>query len=135
MFLAWTFPMLNLTLVFANFSVELNGIGWCQHKIFGQKDQKSWTSESTTRISILCKLKMEIRSVLWIRKSRFVGEKNHICFLFFNKIRKSPFLEEEVHLWDKFIFLASIKNHLNFWLLLLNFKICYFVTKKIFLKN
>ena len=53
-----------------------------------------------------------------------------------NKIRKRLFLlEEGLHSWDKYMLHASIKNHLNFWLLLLNFKICYFVTKKIFLKK
>ena len=39
--------MMGLTLIFADFSGESHGTGWCHHKIFGGKDQKSWASEST----------------------------------------------------------------------------------------
>ena len=53
---AWTSMIMDLTLVSINFLEYPNGLGWCQHKIFGGEDQKSWTLESAIRISVLCKL-------------------------------------------------------------------------------
>ena len=54
-FLAWTSVIIYLKLVLVNSSEYLNGIGWCQHKIFGGEDQKSWNSKPATRISVSCK--------------------------------------------------------------------------------
>ena len=38
---AWTFMIMNLTLVSIDFSKQPNSNGWCQHKILGGEDQKS----------------------------------------------------------------------------------------------
>ena len=52
---AWISMIMDLTLVSVDFSEQLNRNGWCQHNILGGENQKSRTSEPTTRILVLCK--------------------------------------------------------------------------------
>ena len=52
---AWISMIMDLTLVSVDFSEQLNRNGWCQHNILGRENQKSRTSEPTTRILVLCK--------------------------------------------------------------------------------
>ena len=49
------FMVMDLKSVSGYFSEQPNGNGWCQHKILGGENQKSWTSEPATIISVLCK--------------------------------------------------------------------------------
>ena len=63
-------------------------------------------------------------------------------FLCKRNLKKKDFLKEDPHSWDKFIIHASYikkkkktRPQPNFQFLLLNFKLCNFVTKKTFSKK